>query len=430
MRPYKQGEISVFLMPAVPFSSHDSRGNTGRQRKGGWSGPMEERREHIAKLEWREIREKKEQALSPYAARSIHSLGRDSYEPQCPIRTVFERDGNRILHSPEFRRLKHKTQVFFNAKNDHICTRMEHVLTVASISTTIARTLGLNQDLVYAISLGHDLGHAPFGHTGEKVIHSCLQQINPKYEFQHERHSLRVVDFLATRISSSTDEPLRGLNLSFEVRDGIVSHCGELFGEYQLHRNPLKTPETLYHTNHREAFPYTLEGCIVRLVDKIAYVGRDLEDARRAGIITMWDISKDASNVLGNSNSQIINTLVMDIVEHSYEQDRIQLSEEKGQALKELLSANNAYIYNSDKIKRYEKNTMNILEGIFESLYNATEDIEKMQNSKVNVLRNFHSYIQQMNYERTETREQMVVDYVAGMTDNYAMKCYEELYWF
>ena len=149
---------------------------------------------------WREIREKQEEMLSPYAAKSTQSFGRIIEEAKCPVRTDFERDANRILYSMEFRRLRHKTQVFFNAKNDHICTRMEHVLHVGSIAVTIARTLNLNQDLTYAIALGHDLGHAPFGHSGEKVIDRCLKKINPSYFFKHELHSLRVVDRLATRV--------------------------------------------------------------------------------------------------------------------------------------------------------------------------------------------------------------------------------------
>ena len=374
-------------------------------------------------MNWREIREDKEELLSCYAAKARNSIGRLAPEEQCTIRTAFERDGNRILYSPEFRRLKHKTQVFFNAKNDHICTRMEHVLNVASISSTIARTLNLNQDLAYAISLGHDLGHAPFGHTGERVINNCLKKINPKYEFHHEKHSLRVIDKLATRISKN--EMVHGLNLTYEVRDGIVSHCGEIFGEHRLKRDTSKNPEEIYSTNHRERFPFTLEACVVRLVDKIAYVGRDLEDAKRAGIIS----GNDISGVLGDANSEIINTLVQDLVENSFGKDSIELSTEKGEALKELLNKNNEYIYRSPKIKSYEKNTMNMLEGIFESLYEETADIEKMKSSKLKVFNNFYNYINELDW-RQETREQLVVDYVAGMTDNYAMKCYEELYWF
>lgn len=379
---------------------------------------------------WREKREQMEELLSPYAAKSVNSKGRLKEEAPCEIRTIFERDAGRILHSPEFRRLRHKTQVFFNAKNDHICTRMEHVLYVGSISTTIARSLNLNQDLANAIALGHDLGHAPFGHTGERVLDKCLKKIDPSLEFHHEKHSLRVVDKLATRISSTTDETIHGLNLSYEVRDGIVSHCGELFGEYQLKRNTQKNMDTIYTDDHRHCFPYTLEGCIVRLVDKIAYVGRDLEDAIRAGLLTRGDLSPAVLNELGHTNAQIINTLVKDIIENSYGKDEIALTTAKGEAMKELLDANTKYIYHSDKITQYEKNTMNMLEGIFQSLYEATEDIEKLQHSDLKVHRSFYDFIQQMEYDANTPKEQLVVDFVAGMTDNYATQCYEELFWF
>ena len=377
---------------------------------------------------WRKIKEEKEyRFLSRFASKSVDSRGRVIDEEPCPIRTVFERDGNRIIHSSEFRRLRHKTQVFFNTQNDHICTRMEHVLNVSSIANIIARTLDLNQDLTYAIAMGHDLGHAPFGHTGERVINKCVQSINSKIAFHHENHSLRVVDRLATRISEQDQQ--HGLNLSYEVRDGIVSHCGEIFGEYKLKRDILKNADDIYITNNREHMPYTLEGCVVRLTDKIAYVGRDLEDAIRAGIIELNVFSKYVTEELGRTNSQIINTLVMDIIENSYDKDSIELSEEKGQALKELLTINNEYIYNSHKIKVYEKNTMNILESIFFAIYEIAKNAESVDKSNMSVVKNFKKFVLQMGYDDKETPEQKTIDFVAGMTDNYAVKCYEELFW-
>jgi dGTPase len=383
---------------------------------------------HLLKI-WRELREELEENLSIYAAKATASKGRQIFEEECPVRTIYERDGNRILHSEEFRRLRHKTQVFFNAKNDHICTRMEHVLHVSSISCTIARTLGLNQDLTNAIALGHDLGHAPFGHTGEKVLRKCVKDIDKNNDFQHELHSLRVVDRLATRFTNENKVKL-GLNLSYEVRDGIVSHCGEKYNEHQLFRDVNKRPEDIYLCNHRNMYPYTLEAGIVRLVDKIAYVGRDIEDAVRAGLIDFNDISREVIDVLGRTNGEIINNLVVDIIENSYNQDVIQLSDEKGQALKQMIHENVRLIYQSDKIRRYEKNTENMLEGIFFSLYEALSDPEKIKNSKTKVFRNLADFIISKNYNADESKAQIVVDYIAGMTDNYAMKCYEELYWF
>lgn len=375
---------------------------------------------------WRKLREELESNLSKYASKSVNSKGRQEPEDECTVRTIYERDADRILHSEEFRRLRHKTQVFFNAKNDHICTRMEHVLYVSSISCTIARTLGLNRDLTNAIALGHDLGHAPFGHTGERVLKKCVKQINSESDFQHELHSLRVVDRLATRRTSSNEVKL-GLNLSFEVRDGIVSHCGEKYEEYKLYRDTSKTSVDLYD---QSKYPYTLEACIVRLVDKIAYVGRDIEDAVRAGLIRSWDIPKDLIDTLGKTNSEIINNLVIDLIENSYDKDCIQLSKEKGEALEQLIKENVRLIYKSDKIKRYEKNTENILEGIFYSLYEALSDPEKLLKSRTKVLQNFAEFIKSKKYSENERKEQIVVDYIAGMTDNYAMNCFEELYWF
>lgn len=378
---------------------------------------------------WREIRERQEEQLSPFAAKNICSKGRIVNEQKCPVRTDFERDANRILYSMEFRRLRHKTQVFFNAKNDHICTRMEHVLYVSSIAVTISRALNLNQDLTNAIALGHDLGHAPFGHSGERVLNACLKQINPSYSFQHELHSLRVVDRLATRISKEKINEKCGLNLTYEVRDGIVSHCGENYNEYFLVRDRNKSFESLNNAPSRQLMPYTLEACIVRLVDKIAYVGRDIEDAVRARLIDLNDIPKEIRNELGHTNGDIINTLVYDLIENSYERDCIQLSREKGEALENLINENVKLIYNADRIKRYEKTAQNVTEGLFFSLLEKLKDIEKLKTSDTKVYRMFSDYIQDIGYGENEPDEQKVVDFIAGMTDNFALGCFEEIYW-
>ena len=170
--------------------------------------------------------------LSKYATASIKTRGRQRQEMDCRIRNPFERDVGRILYSVDFRRLRQKTQVFFNPRNDHICTRMEHVLYVKYIASTIGKALNLNVDLIEAIALGHDIGHTPFGHTGERELQACLEKYNADFSFQHEIHSLRVVDILAQRKPNQN-----GLNLTFEVRDGIVSHCGEKYNEYELRPN-------------------------------------------------------------------------------------------------------------------------------------------------------------------------------------------------
>lgn len=386
---------------------------------------------------WREIREKQEEALSPYAARSAGSLGRFADEPKCPVRTDYERDANRILYSMEFRRLRHKTQVFFNAKNDHICTRMEHVLYVGSISATIARTLNLNQDLAYSVALGHDLGHAPFGHSGEKVLDRCLKKINSNLSFHHELHSLRVVDRIAQRVSRERINDRRGLNLTYEVRDGIVCHCGEDYERYCFKRDTSKNLKSLDKITQDlcisyEDFsktPYTLEACIVKLVDKIAYVGRDLEDALRVKLIDINDIRPDIRSVLGQTNGEIINTLVMDVIENSFDRDYISLSKEKGEALHELIKENVKLIYQAEKIKRYEKTAENVIEGLFFNLLDALKDIERLKNSEIKVYRQFYNFIQDMNYTDKEPMEQKVVDFIAGMTDNFALACFEEIFW-
>jgi dGTPase len=380
-------------------------------------------------MEWRKLKEQQENSLSPFAAKNINSFGRQINEEKCPIRTDYERDGNRILYSMDFRRLRHKTQVFFNAKNDHICTRMEHVLNVGSIANTIARTINMNQDLTYAIALGHDLGHAPFGHSGERVLNKCMKKINSNYGFEHELHSLRVVEKLATRLSKEKIHESCGLNLTFEVKDGIVSHCGENYNEYVLYRDLSKKPDYLNNINKQVGLPFTLEACIVRLVDKIAYVGRDIEDAVRVKLMDVQDIPKDIRNELGHSNGEIINTLVCDLIENSYEKDCIRLSPSKGDALEKLINENVRLIYKADKITRYEKIAENTLEGLFDSLLYSLNDIEQLQFSENKVFRMFYNFIIDKVYDESESNAQKVIDFVAGMTDSFAQSCFEEIYW-
>jgi len=380
-------------------------------------------------MEWRKLREQQENSLSPFAAKSINSFGRLIDEEKCHIRTDYERDGNRILYSMDFRRLRHKTQVFFNAKNDHICTRMEHVLNVGSIANTIARTINMNQDLTYAIAMGHDLGHAPFGHSGERVLNKCMKKIDSNCGFTHELHSLRVVEKLATRLSKEKIHESCGLNLTFEVKDGIVSHCGENYNEYVLNRDLSKTPAYLNNINNQVGLPFTLEACIVRLVDKIAYVGRDIEDALRVKLMDEQDIPKDIRNELGHSNGEIINTLVSDLIENSYEKDCIQLSPSKGDALEKLINENVRLIYKADKITRYEKIAENTLEGLFDSLLDSLNDVPQLQFSENKVYRMFYNYIIDKGYDEAESNAQKVIDFVAGMTDSFAQSCFEEIYW-
>ena len=253
----------------------------------------------------------KDSLLSSFAAHISKSRGRVRDEHSSDIRNPYERDVGRIIFSQSFRRLKHKTQVFFNPTNDHICSRLEHVLYVYYISSTIGKALNLNIDLIQAIALGHDIGHAPFGHSGERILNKCLKQKEPDRFFEHEAHGIRVVDLLESRNGET------GLNLTFEVRDGIVSHCGETYNEYVL--KPLRDKTEAQISNKPEkdrTAPATLEGCVVRFADKIAYVGRDVEDARRAGIIggTGEFLPDSVTDRLGNTNAETINILVGDII--------------------------------------------------------------------------------------------------------------------
>lgn len=376
---------------------------------------------------WRDIRLEQEKQLSPLAAHSVDTLGRRLPEEPCKIRSDYERDADRILYSEDFRRLRHKTQVFFNAKSDHICTRMEHVLYVRAISVTIGRTLGLNQDLINAIALGHDVGHAPFGHTGERVLDSCVKKINPSMSFRHEYHSLRVVDRLCERISREKIYERNGLNLTYEVRDGIVSHCGENYDEYILYADKMKAPNLIYETEHRKCMPYTLEACVVRLVDKIAYVGRDIEDAIRAKLIDYKDINPEIKRELGSTNGEMINALVLDLIENSYNTEYIRLSRAKGEALREMILTNNKQIYQSSLLRRYEITAKNAIEGLFEILYENAKNLDRKNKSKT--MQRLVSYIDEKGYKEDEAPEQIVMDYIAGMTDAYALQTFEDLYW-
>ncbi len=371
------------------------------------------------------LRDERESRLSPYAFRSKNSRGRRFDEEPCIIRSPYERDTGRIIYSQAFRRLRHKTQVFFNPQNDHICSRIEHVIYVNYIATTIGRALNLNLDLIQAISLGHDIGHAPFGHSGERVLDSCVKKYNPGLFFQHEIQSLRVADVLAGRSQGRSS----GLNLTFEVRDGIVSHCGETYNEFRLSPDSGKTMESILSVRKSDGImPSTLEGCVVRIADKIAYVGRDIEDAARAGILEFEDIPPAITSRLGNSNAKIINTLVADIIHNSLNKNMIVLSDEAGEAMKELLSENVDRIYRSDKIKTYEKSVKNTVEALFDAMMSAMSDPERAVRSNNNVFSVLAEFA--LEYPAgTACDAQIVIDYISGMTDSFATRCYEQIYW-
>ncbi len=314
--------------------------------------------------------------LSRKAAFSDESQGRLRLEPEQEndVRTAFQRDTDRIVHCKSFRRLMHKTQVFLNPEGDHYRTRMTHTIEVARIARTIARALDLNEDLAEAIAMGHDLGHTPFGHAGEGALSDCIG-----HEFRHNEQSLRVVDVL--------EKDGRGLNLTYEVRMGILGHTGD-------------------------RIPETLEGQIVRRSDQIAYVNHDIDDAIRAGILQDSDIPKSVSFVLGEHHSQRINTLVCDMILSSREAGTIILSPAVDNALKELRAFMFEKVYRNPLAKGQETKAQDLLKRLYEYYYNRPEALPE----------DFQPQLSFDGMERT------VCDYIAGMTDNYAVDKYTELF--
>jgi dGTPase len=249
------------------------------------------------------VREHEDRWLSPLAVRSYETRGREHPEEECRLRTPFQRDRDRIVHSKAFRRLRHKTQVFVDPEGDHFRTRLTHTLETAGIARGVARALRLNEDLTEAIGLGHDLGHPPFGHAGEHALDALLRARGAGSGFRHNEHSLRVVEQL--------ERDGRGLNLTWEVRDGILKHTGEVE-------------------------PETLEGKIVRIVDRVAYINHDIDDAIRAGILRADELPQDELAVLGETGSRRIDTLVHDLVETSADAGDIVQSDEVGEAMLSL----------------------------------------------------------------------------------------------
>ena len=343
----------------------------------------------IRRLNIRQITEEKEESLSPHAAKSKLSRGRLRPEESCPVRTAFQRDRDRIIHCKAFRRLKHKTQVFIAPLGDHYVTRLTHTLEVSQIARTIARALNLNEDLTEAIALGHDLGHTPFGHVGEDVLNELYHR-----GFRHNEQSLRVVDLL--------EKDGRGLNLSWEVRDGILNHSktgvedimGEGWGEVS-----------------------TLEGEVCKIADIVAYINHDIGDAIRAGIITEGDLPLSAAKILGISHSQRINTMVLDIIDNSW-------------AARGCDTIDRPAIKMSPQVLP-AANTLR--QFLFERVYNLRSAQEESAKAR-EVVRLLYKYFNEhedklpVEYRLSgDETERRVVDYIAGMTDQYALRMAEEL---
>ena len=368
-----------------------------------------------------------EERLSPFGKKSSESLGRKFPMKRDPFRLEFARDETRILHSPPFRRLKHKTQVFLSPDNDHICTRMEHVLHVSSIASIIGRCLNLNTDLVSAIAKGHDLGHPPFGHAGERVLDDLLKKQGIAAGFKHEIHGLRVVDML-TNMGD-------GLNLTYEVRDGIVTHCGERF-ERSVRPDRQRDLRELEKINDRDCYPSTLEGCLVRMVDRIAYLGRDLEDALKAGIVKKSEVPAEIVKKLGVENGRIIGCFVNDTIANSMDKDVIEMSGEVFALMKLLKGFNYERIYQNPKVMRKSAKAGSIIELLFHELdkiYTAsgrgkdTSYIQKLVRDAPLTEVFFH-FTRNTNYTEKTPSWRIVTDYVAGMTDFFAERTFGQLF--
>ena len=323
-----------------------------------------------------QIREQLEEAeiknLSPFAAKSAESKGRTISEEKCPIRTDFQRDRDRIIHSKSFRRLKHKTQVFLSPMDDHYRTRMTHTLEVSQIARTISKALNLNEDLTEAIALGHDLGHTPFGHCGETVLSNIMTE-----GFQHNKQSVRVATVL------------ENLNLTYETLDGILHHSGDLFSTSIPHA-------------------CTLEGQIVKVADKIAYVNHDIDDAIRAGVMDVSDLPPESRKYFESKNRKRIATLIMDVIENSYNKNEITMSTEA--------------LFHFNNYRRW----------MFENIYfNSPAKLEEGKAKHV-VESLFEYYLDMLKIKYKNSTEDMIkriiCDYIAGMTDRYAITKYEEYF--
>ena len=323
--------------------------------------------------------------LSPYAALSAETRGRMVPEEPCSIRTDYQRDRDRIIHSKAFRRMKHKTQVFLSPTDDHYRTRLTHVIEVSQIARTISRALRLNEDLTEAIALGHDLGHTPFGHAGE----AALDEIFPG-GFKHVIHSLRVVDVL--------EKGGKGLNLTYEVRDGIAKHS-----------------KGMGAVDNPEYRPVTLEGQVVRISDLVAYANHDLDDAIRAGIITIDDVPVKCVDTLGRTNSERINRMVTDIITETLKNDgsKVAASPEIVQAMVELRAYLFNTVYMNEKIKNNFLKAHKVIKELYQYFCENEAELNKYYRKGV---------------REGETIERTVCDLIAGMTDSYAISTYERIF--
>ncbi len=405
--------------------------------------------------------------FSRYAAREgnpgwekLISRRSELYSRRDDVRSPFARDYTRILHSMAYRRLKHKTQVFYNIDNDHICTRMEHVNHVDSVSSTIAKALGLNEELTRAISIGHDLGHAPFGHQGERVI----RQLSEKYlhrSFWHEENGLRFVDKI--ELLEDNYKISRNLDLTYAVRDGIISHCGEV-DQNGIFPRDLSIPIEDFDTAGKYQAA-TWEGCVVKMADKIAYVGRDIEDAVNLGFLDRAD--QDELLKMARANDErvmnttvIMHNMIIDICQNSSPETGVSMSQKFNDQLKEVKAFNYEHIYRHSRLEPFNHYSELVLTQLFETMYSFYEGggagtlcrLEKNRHFTPVLIGDFMNWLgrycaasilpegelkelsrsceNEKIYQELQTPElyiQAIIDYISGMTDRFAISRFNEL---
>lgn len=376
---------------------------------------------------------------------NIIKRDKEIYKRENDIRSEFERDYTRILHCNAYRRMKHKTQVFFSPQNDHICTRIEHVMHVESVSYTIANYLGLNTELTKAIATGHDIGHSPFGHEGERIL-SQITERDIGEKFWHERNGMEFVDKI--ELLEDINKNKQNLNLTYAVRDGIISHCGE------IDENCLKPREEYIDLNDykfpNQYSPYTWEGCVVKISDKISYLGRDIEDAISLGILD--EKLKDLYKILNSkeviNNTVIINHLIWDLCQNSSPEKGLCFSDKTFSLLKEIKDFNYKNIYTARRLKpatRYFNILLNEIYFTLKSTYDGKNTIYKIRKLKKmypDVIGNFQEWLENywnlqrqdinkndiiINMDDEKEFSKAIIYYISGMTDNFAIDTYNKI---
>lgn len=392
-------------------------------------------------------------AQNPKWDQCISRAKENLYNRTDDIRTEFYRDYTRVLHSQPYSRLKHKTQVFYATQNDHICTRMEHVHHVASVSYTIAKQLGLNTELTQAIAISHDIGHAPFGHEGETRLKKISKNVL-KEEFWHEKNGLYVVDKVAT--IPDINNMHKNFNLTYAVRDGIICHCGEIDQEVLSPRSDAIDLETI--NTPGEFSPYTWEGCVVKISDKIAYLGRDIQDALELGILDMKGllalkkiISEHSPSLTVLNNTVLMHKLIVDLCENSSPESGLLLSNDGYNLIKAVKNFNYDYIYNHPNLVAYKKYSALIINSIYKFLKSYYGRYSEMNHKKTLqkyplLISTFNEWLIKYsdinlrlrkrthfgndiiyNIDHKIEYQKSVIDFIAGMTDNFAIKAYNEI---